>query len=215
MKKLSIQLFVGILVVCVLVAAGVWVQASTAARPDPASYPMQEIQSIAEQSLPLVVQGLSSAPGDYHFTDRSEVQRLILGPPIMIYGLNQTTLDASFSGNARTYFDHGTAVHYPLLLDGRTRAYLTVENTGGSWKLGEFGYMDWPWDQLIAKRAELSQQRISDQVDFRLYYQALSSPCMTTKVEPTCCHSVTIMRIFHSLVQRPNPKCTHWRIYYP
>ena len=103
MKKLSIQLFVGVLVVCVLVAAGLWVQSSTAARPDPASYPMKEIQSVAEQSLPLVIQGLSSAPGDYHFTDSSEVQRITLGPPIMIYGLNQTTLDVPFAGNARTY----------------------------------------------------------------------------------------------------------------
>ncbi len=166
MKRLSIQLFFGVVVVCILVAAGVWIQASTAARPDPSSYPMTEIQSVAEQSLPLVIQGLGSSPKDYHFNDSSEVQRLTLGPPIMIYGLNQTILDAPFAGNARTYFDHGTAVHYPLLLDGKTRAYLTVENNAGSWKLGEFGYMDWPWDQLIAKRQELSQQRITDQVDF-------------------------------------------------
>jgi hypothetical protein len=166
MKKLPIQLFVGIVAICVLVTAGVWVQSGSAARPDPASYPMKEIQSIAEQSLPLVIQGLSSSPGDYHFNDSSEVQRLTLGPPIMIYGLSQTTLDASFSGNARTYFDHGTAVHYPLLLDDKTRAYLTVENREGSWKLGEFGYMDWPWDQLIAKHTELNRQGITDRVDF-------------------------------------------------
>jgi hypothetical protein len=166
MKKLSIQLFFGVLAICVLVATGLWVRSITAARPDPATYPMQEIQSVAEHSLPLVIQGLSSAPRDYHLNDSSEVQRLTLGPPIIIYGISQTTLDAPFSGNARTYFDHGTAVHYPLLLDGNTRAYLTVENNDGSWKLGEYGYMDRPWDQLIAKREELSQQRITNQVDF-------------------------------------------------
>ncbi len=143
---------------------------TTATRPKvprPATYSFDEAQQIAEENLPKFMQSIGSQSQDYGFKNNEETTHATLGKPYIMYSFDllESADHTTLQGDIRDHLDGGTAIGFPVLVDGEPRSLMSVEYRDGVWQNGTWTSY-WPGLGIIVQmQNRLASQGITERVD--------------------------------------------------
>ncbi len=173
--KPYLRMLVPILIAIIVVASiAMWASRTIATRhtmPKPPSYPLDEIQKIAEEQFPIVIQALGRSPEMYGFKNQDELSRAELGGSFIGYGIDVADVptDNALKGNIRDRLEGGVTVTFPILVDDHVRAAMDIEYRDGVWQRGMFGGTGPQWELAIAAKQRLSAQGITGRLDVVMF----------------------------------------------